>query len=859
MKVDLSANKVEIEKLKLIYGALLSSQIGMILSAGILTTLLRDVIPTRNIILWLLALFVTITYRLTLWHAFKSINPDKKFNIRKWERKFLFGVFLSALVWGTAGIVLYAHDSILHQTFLELTIAGIVSVSIGTLSPNIKALLIFMPITTIPMALNAIASGNMMSLPLIGMILIFLFISIGSGKRFNRHIKENLRLRYEAYTRELKLQESEEKYRLLYEKSEDPMLIITGNHFAMANQAAIQLLGYDSQQHLLHTPTFNNAPTYQLDGSSSKAKARKIMKKVHRIGYLRFEWLYKKLDGNEHPADVTLTSIPFEGKKAAFCIVRDISTNKEIEHNLIIAQKKAESANKAKSAFLANMSHEIRTPMNGVIAATDLLLRHSLDKQQKQRALIIKQSSESMLTIINDILDFSKIEAGKLEIQLRDFDIVEMLDEFSSSISSRIKSKGLKFNYTNSSNTHHWYKGDSGRIRQILNNLIDNSIKFTPQGSISLSYSIIEDSLDMSLIRFAVTDTGIGINSKLQKQIFTRFTQGDNSNTRRYGGTGLGLSICKQLSLLMGGDIGFESDTSLGTEFWFTIKLIKVSSSKYSIKDYSNAIQSLKKIKAEVLIVDDNNINQTVTRNILELFDITVTEATNGRLAIKLLQQQKFDLVFMDCQMPVMDGYKATKIIRNTQSAVMDHTIPIIAMTASAMRGDREKCLASGMDDYLAKPINSEKVLKKLQHWLLKDKTESVNAEYNDDRRQEITQETQRPPPVFDYHALYDRLNGNHQLIETISTKFIISMDKHIKELNLVVDNKDLEKIKTTAHKLKGSAATIGCQHLSTLASNIEVAAKNNDLFTICQIIPYMQPSFDRSIEELKKKIAINI
>lgn len=417
------------------------------------------------------------------------------------------------------------------------------------------------------------------------------------------------------------------------------------------------------------------------------------------------------IESEEKKLWLRLNAVPLiiDREESALITFDNITDRKKMEWELKRAKEEAENANRAKSEFLANMSHEIRTPLNGIIGMTKLTLNTDLDEEQRENINIINSCAHMLLNVINDILDYSKIEAGKMTLESVRFNVVNLLDEVCKAHMVKAKEKGLGFCYRVDGNLPRNLVGDPNKLSQVLNNLLSNAVKFTYDGEISIAVDVLEVCESKIKLIFAVADTGIGISKEDAKKLFKSFSQVDGSITRKYGGTGLGLVISKKIVEMMGGDIWLESEPGRGSIFYFTCELLSQRAREFKREYYKDSSENKLSRKLNVLVVEDDDVNQKVLQKVFKNEGHLVRTANNGVEALDLIKGEKFDLILMDVQMPEMDGIETTRRIREMEKRTDSH-VPIVAITAHALKGDRKKFLTAGMDRYIAKPVKFEEL-----------------------------------------------------------------------------------------------------------------------------------------------------
>lgn len=514
------------------------------------------------------------------------------------------------------------------------------------------------------------------------------------------------------------------------------------------------------------------------------------------------------------------------------------------------ARQQAETANRAKSLFLANISHEIRTPMNGVIGMTDLILRGGLTPRKEQSYLTaIKDSADSLMLIINDLLDYSKIEAGRFTLEKNSFSIRQLLGRCLATLAMSAEAKGLELSCTVAPEVPDCLEGDPVRLRQVLINIVGNAVKFTHHGSIAVRVALDTAGGGATEVRYAVQDSGIGISEEAQARIFNHFEQADGSTTRKYGGTGLGLAICQKLVELMGGRIWVDSSPGKGSCFQFSVPLTPGSEERMRAEEEAaTAARNAEQAPLDILLADDVEINRVLVGAILEPFGHRITAVGDGRAAVAAFLSNRFDVVLMDVQMPEMDGLEAARAIRTRERSLGAPPVPIIAMTAFAGPEDRQVCLEAGMNEFLAKPVKPEVLLRllgRLPAGLAGDDAVVPSAE-----PPVAPSDGEESAPYFDEDELLQRIGGKSALLPQLVEIFLSQVRQKLDALESALQAGDSEQVRKHAHAIKGAAGNISAvrMHLTAAALEKEVAERN--LAGAVEALPVLQAALSGFIRD---------
>ena len=635
------------------------------------------------------------------------------------------------------------------------------------------------------------------------------------------------------------LHKGNERYRSIFDTVEDVYAEVSLSGIILEVTPSVRFLTSFRREELIGTPMER---LYAFP-----KQRREIYEILHRDGKVRdFEVMLLDRTGKHIECSLNGTLVFDESNIPVKFVgtIRDISERRRqqrlLEESLVNAEKlnrqleqqtqlankmasRAEAANRAKSEFLATMSHEIRTPLNGIIGMGRLLAETQLKDTQRLYIETLLRSGDALMRVINDILDLSKIEAGKLELEQIQFSLSSIIQDIRTMFSTKTMGKPLTFSCIVAPDVTDSLRGDPGRVRQVLVNLVGNSFKFTSEGRIELSVTLVEQDEHEVRLRFSVKDTGIGIPEKVQKGLFSKFTQADSSTTRKFGGTGLGLAISRSLVENMGGTIGLHSVEGRGSEFWFTVCFRQVdekappeqAGTKITLTELGRDVGE----RVSILLVEDNATNQLVAVNMLKKAGfINVDIAENGKVALDMLRKKTYNLVLMDIQMPEMDGFETTRLLRDPASGIAGSSVPVIAMTAYAMDKDVRNCFESGMNDYIPKPIMPNVLAEKINVWVVNCLSKQPQTANLPDETEEEAQEK----GGFTISFLVEYMKNDIATVRSVINMFLSDMSRLIGDLEAMAREERWKDAQDLARKIKGSAISVGAEQLTTSAGRLE-------------------------------------
>jgi signal transduction histidine kinase/HPt (histidine-containing phosphotransfer) domain-containing protein len=648
-------------------------------------------------------------------------------------------------------------------------------------------------------------------------VALFVFVYL---RRLRREIAERRQLQHElAEARQHVVDMAQGLPGVVYQSIVRPD---GSGEIVFGREAYYNLLGMDHGEPSLDWETFSSVVIEE-----DRERLREtIANAVKTLGLFTIDF---RVRGDHGPRWIHIEAIPKRSSDPAIAGIwngyaMDITERKRLEADLAASQEAANAANRAKSEFLANMSHEIRTPMNAIIGLAHLTLKTDLNHRQRDYLTKVSGAAQSLLRIVNDVLDVSKIEAGQLQLEHIRFNVHTIFDDLISIVGHRIAEKGLELRMDVGPELPAHLTGDPLRLSQVLLNLTNNAVKFTPAGFVAVHARVVEQSGDDVRVRFAIEDSGVGLTDEQCARLFRPFVQADSSTTRQFGGTGLGLSISKRLVELMGGDIGVDSAPGRGSTFWFTVRFKRATGAEQAPLATSAAPPGRLR-GARVLLAEDNPINQQVAMELLQAAGAAVDVASNGQEAVDAVRARPYDAVLMDLQMPVMDGLQAARAIRATPRM---QGLPIIAMTASVMAGDRDRCLDAGMNDHISKPINVDQLMDAMARWLPERGGATAAPPASAAPR---AAEAAGLPPALDGFDIDDgvrRVGGDRGLYRRLLLQFLDHSAGAAAHIRAALAAGDRAQARAEAHTLKGVAGTLSARELYAAAAALESTLRRN-------------------------------
>jgi two-component system, sensor histidine kinase and response regulator len=619
----------------------------------------------------------------------------------------------------------------------------------------------------------------------------------------------------------------EEKYRQFFDNASDFFYCTDlDGFFTIANKSLVDILGYR------HDELIGANVSKILFGQNREIARQMTAKKLSgETESTQYEMELTAKDGNLIPVELISALMYENGRRIGIQgIGRDITERRASE-------EAAKAASRAKSEFLANMSHEIRTPMNSIIGMTQLAIKNEHNPRQLEYLKKIESSGEHLLGIIDDILDFSKIDAGKLNLEVVDFDLNKIKRDLFNIFAWQAYEKGIKLSFDFAADIPSVLRGDPLRLNQILLNYINNAIKFTDHGEIVVRARKIDEDDDNVFLRFEVQDTGIGISEKQKINLFTAFQQADSSISRRYGGSGLGLTISNRLAILLGGEVGLESELGKGSTFWFTAGLGKGNEEVSQLgKSWHEKILHTAKSAlagARILLAEDHTFNRQVAQEFLEDAGAVVCIASNGAEALDLLRKEDFDCVLMDIQMPVMDGLEATRKIR---ADLPRERIPVIAMTANVTSEDRKRCIDAGMDDFICKPFKLDNLYTVIARRLPERHARAPSPSRADDEPDDVSD-------TIDLNALAELADNDKVKMRRFVLKFIESGEEDIGRIEEALQRNDMATLSSLGHHVKSPANMAGALKIRDLCQSLENLKSSNDIGRASGVVSQLRPS----------------